>query len=327
MDTRMMFPALDTDVSLDVLKSRKIGLIGYGNQARAQAFNIRDSKFGVTIGLRAGSPHRTDALKDGFNVVELDALVRVCDLIMFLIPDSQHAAAFSAVASNLRLGQALGFAHGYTMHYKQLMPPPFVDVFLAAPKGVGEQLRRLFVQGSGVPVLIGVAQDVSGHALNLAAAYAKALGGGRPRAGIYLSSFAEETEADLFTEQVLICGGVSELLKKSFEVLLEFGFPPEAAYFETVNELKLLVDLIHERGIAGMYEFTSPTAQYGGLTRGPRVVNDAVKDEMRRILTEIQSGDFAREFADASRAAAVIQRLLAEIHDHPISQTREKLVE
>lgn len=323
----MKSPSFDSDISLDVLLLRKIGVIGYGNQARAQAFNLRDSKLSVTVGLRPTSPHRTDALKDGFPVLDLPALARSCDLLMFLIPDTQHAAAFAGIALELKPGQALGFAHGYTIHYGLIAPPAGVDVFLAAPKGVGEQVRRLFQQNQGVPVLVGVAQDATGYALDLATAYAKALGGGRSGAGIYLSSFAQETEADLFTEQVLICGGVSELIKQTFEVLIEAGFPPEAAYFETVNELKLLVDLIYEHGLAGMYRFASPTAQYGALTRGPRVINDATRAELRRILDEIRSGAFAREFADEATVIARLEQSFRDLENHPLTQTRRKLLQ
>jgi len=319
-------PLYEEDVSLEPLKGKEIGILGYGNQGRAQALNLRDSGLKVRVGLRTRSPRRAQATSDGLEVLTPEELAKKTDVLMFLLPDDAHAEVFQSIASRLRKGQALGFAHGFTIHYGVLTPPEWLDVFLVAPKGVGAQVRRRYSEGQGVPALVAVAQDYTGNALNLALAYGKGIGSARHDAGLYPSTFAQETEADLFTEQALLCGGVPELLKLTFETLIQNGYPPEASYFETVQELKLLVDLLVEKGLAGMYASISPTALYGGITRGQSLMNKTLKKKINRVLHDIQSGKFAREWLKMREKSPDIRdELLREARRHPLTLIHRKL--
>ena len=284
----------EADADLGRLANRTVAIIGYGSQGHAHAQNLRDSGVHVILGLRPGKSWDA-ATADGFTVVTVDEATRRANIVMILVNDEYQAKLFrEQIEPNLRPGKALAFAHGFNIHFKQIVPPPDVDVFMVAPKGPGHLVRRVYVEGKGVPCLIAIHQDASGEAKPLALAYAKALGG--TRAGVLETTFQEETETDLFGEQVVLCGGTTALVKAAFETLVEAGYQPEIAYFECLHELKLIVDLMYEAGIAGMRYSISDTAEYGDMTRGPRVISDEVRAEMRRILREIQSGQFAREW-------------------------------
>ncbi|MER3402199.1 MAG: ketol-acid reductoisomerase [Armatimonadota bacterium] len=303
----------DADASLELLKAKRVGLLGYGSQGHAQALNLRDTGIELVIGVRPGFSWER-AQTDGFPVMSIAEAVRTADVVMMLINDEAQPQVFAEqVAPALREGQALGFAHGFNIHFGQIRPPEWVDVVLVSPKAVGPQLRRLFVAGHGAPCLIAVHQDYTGDAKAIALAYARALGG--TRAGVYETSFAEECEADLFGEQVVLCGGVPALVRMAFETLVEAGYTPEVAYFECLHELKLITDLIYESGISGMESVISDTARYGALTRGPRVVDAHVREAMRTVLNEIRTGQFAREW------------LLENAVGRPVYQTLTRLSE
>ncbi|MEN3001569.1 MAG: ketol-acid reductoisomerase [Armatimonadota bacterium] len=309
----------DADAPMEVLQGKMIALIGYGSQGHAQAFNLRDSGLRVIIGVRqGGSWERAQA--DGFPVMSIPEAVREADVIMMLISDEHQPRVFAeSVAPYLRTGVALGFAHGFNIHFGQILPPPDIDVFLVSPKAVGPQLRRLFVAGHGAPCLIAIHQDYTGNAKAIALAYARALGG--TRAGVYETTFREECESDLFGEQAVLCGGVPALIKAAFETLVEAGYQPEIAYFECLHELKLIVDLIYESGISGMQFAISDTAQYGAMTRGPRLINETVRAELRRILSEIQTGQFAREWLLENQVGRPVFNALACAEaEHPIER-------
>jgi ketol-acid reductoisomerase len=281
------------DVDAKALKNARICVLGYGSQGRAHALNLRDSGFDVVIGVRKG-PSFTKAKKDKFKVAEPTAAVQDADLVAMLAPDLAQKDLYRSVIDHMKKGATLLFAHGFNIHFKQIKPRKDLDVVLIAPKGPGDLVRRQYEQGRGVPSLAAVYQDASRKAFKKALAYAHGIGG--TRGGVLKTTFAEETETDLFGEQAVLCGGATELVVKGFETLVEAGYQPEVAYFECMHELKLIVDLLHEGGIWKMHKFISETAKYGDLTRGPRVVTSKTKAEMRKILKEIQQGKFARQW-------------------------------
>ncbi|MCD6574429.1 ketol-acid reductoisomerase [Candidatus Aerophobetes bacterium] len=285
----------DNDANIEFIKEKVVGIIGYGNQGHAQALNLRDSGAKVLIGELEGSLGWEKAKEAGFEVMTAAEAAKKAEVIQILIPDEYQSELYKKdIAPYLEEGNALGFSHGFNITFYQIIPPENVDVFMVAPKSPGALLRRLYEEGRGVPSLIAVHQDATGKAKELALSYAKAIGS--TRAGVIETTFAEETETDLFGEQVVLCGGVTALIKNAFEVLVEAGYQPEMAYFECLNELKLIVDLIYESGISGMRKAISNTAEYGDLTRGPRIINSQVREEMKKILEEIRSGQFAREW-------------------------------
>ena len=285
----------DDDADLGLLAGRKIAVIGFGSQGHAHALNLRDSGLDVLVGLYPGSRSWASAEASGLRVGAVEDVAREADVIMVLIPDHLQRDVYEkAIEPALAEGKMLMFAHGFNIHFQQIAPPPFVDVTMVAPKGPGHLVRRVYEEGGGVPCLLAVHQDASEVARQLALAYAKGIGG--TRGGVLETTFLEETETDLFGEQVILCGGLSALIKASFETLVEAGYQPESAFFETMHELKLIVDLIYEGGLARMRYSVSDTAEYGDYSRGPRIITDETRAEMRRILEEIQTGRFAREF-------------------------------
>lgn len=315
----------ESSISKDILKDKKVAIIGYGSQGHAHANNLKDSGISVIVGLYEGSKSIEKAKKAGLTVKTVSEASREADVVMILVPDELQADLYKReIEPYMTNGKALAFAHGFNIHYNQIVPPKGVDVFLAAPKGPGHLVRSEYVKGMGVPTLIAVYQDASGKAKDLALAYACAIGGGR--AGIIETTFKEETETDLFGEQAVLCGGVSALITAGFETLVEAGYAPEMAYFECLHELKLIVDLIYEGGISNMRYSVSNTAQYGDLTRGPRIINESVKQEMKKILKEIQTGEFAREWILENKAGKPVFNSLTRIgKEHPIEQVGEKL--
>ena len=285
----------DADADLDLLKDRKIAVIGYGSQGHAHALNLKDSGLDVIVGLYPGSPSWKPAEEAGLRVSTVEDAAQQADIIMMLIPDQLQKDVYDrAIEPFLSEGKTLMFAHGFNIHFQQIQPPEFVDVTMVAPKGPGHLVRRVFTEGGGVPCLVAVHQDASEVAQQVALAYAKGIGG--TRGGVLETTFREETETDLFGEQVILCGGISALIKAAFETLVEAGYQPESAFFETMHELKLIVDLIYEGGLSKMRYSISDTAEYGDYSRGPRIITDETKAEMRRILDEIQTGKFAKEF-------------------------------
>lgn len=314
----------DADADMSILKEKTVAVIGYGSQGHAHAQNLRDSGVKVIMGLRLGKSW-SRAQTDGFEVYEVDEAARRADIIMMLVNDEFQSALYeSKIAPNLKEGSAMAFAHGFNIHFHQIIPPKTVDVFMVAPKGPGHLVRRMYTEGLGTPCLIAVHQDATGKARDLALAYAKALGG--TRAGVIETTFKEETETDLFGEQVVLCGGATALVKAGFETLIAAGYQPEVAYFECLHELKLIVDLMYESGITGMRYSISDTAQYGDMTRGPRIINEHVRAEMRRILKEIQTGQFAKEWILENRANRPVFRALAAADEnHPIEQVGRQL--
>src|ERR1700729_3524415 len=282
------------DVDKKALKGARIAVLGYGSQGRAHALNLKDSGFNVVVGLRKTGGSWKKAKRDGLAVAEPIEAAKGADLIALLVPDMAQAALYTEIKAALKPGAALLFAHGFNVHFKQIKARKDLDVVLIAPKGPGDLVRRQFQQGRGVPCLIAVAQDATGKAHARALAYADGIGG--TRGGVLETTFAEETETDLFGEQAVLCGGATELVVKGFETLVEAGYQPGVAYYECLHELKLIVDLLHEGGLAKMHQFISETAKYGDLTRGPRIINERVKNEMRKVLKEVQSGKFARQW-------------------------------
>ncbi len=315
----------DADVDKSVLEGKTIAVIGYGSQGRAQALNLKDSGHEVVVGLRPGGESWQRARQDGHKVASPADAAAAGDLIAILIPDmAQEALYREAIAPGLAAGKTLLFAHGFTIHYGRIAPPADVDVVMIAPKAPGDLVRREFERGRGVPCLLAVHQDASGQARARALAYAHGLGG--TAAGVLETTFAEETETDLFGEQAVLCGGVTELVTKGFETLVEAGYQPEVAYFECLHELKLIVDLMQEGGLAKMLRFISETAKYGDFTSGPRVIDAHVKERMREVLDDIRNGSFAREWilenqAGLPRYSAMLRRDL----EHPIEKTGERL--
>ena len=316
----------DKDADLSVAQNRKIAVIGYGSQGHAHANNLRDSGVDqVIVGLRAGSGSRIKAENAAFAVAEAAEAAADADLVMMLTPDELQPALYrDHIEPNLKEGAALAFAHGFNIHFELIEPREDLDVIMIAPKGPGHTVRSTYVAGNGVPSLIAIAQDATGQARNLALSYACAIGAGR--AAIIETTFREETETDLFGEQAVLCGGSAALVQAAFETLVEAGYAPEMAYFECLHELKLIVDLFYEGGIANMWYSVSNTAEYGGLTRGSRIVTDETKAEMKRMLDEIQSGQFAREFVSENLAGApgikARRRLTAA---HQIEEVGERL--
>ncbi len=291
----------DKDVTLDIIKDKTIAVIGYGAQGRAQALNLRDSKLKVVVAELPGTDNYKQAEKDGFEPQAADQAARQADIIHILTPDTIQAKVYkSQIEPNLKKGDALGFSHGFNIHFNQIVPSKGIDVYMVAPKGPGTLVREMYQTGQGVPALVAVHQDASQQAKKIALSYAKAIGA--TKAGVLETTFKEETETDLFGEQVVLCGGVTKLIQKGFETLVEAGYQPEIAYFECLHELKLITDLIYKKGIAGMREVVSDTAEYGDLTRGSRVIGEAVKKEMKVILGEIQSGKFAQEWISENEA-------------------------
>jgi ketol-acid reductoisomerase len=290
----------DDQADLSIIQNRRVAVLGYGSQGHAHALSLRDSGVDVRVGLPEGSRSRPKVEAEGLPVATPYDAVSDADVIMVLAPDTVQAKLYQeAIAPNIAEGDAIFFGHGFNIRYGLIKPPSGVDVAMVAPKGPGHLVRRQFVDGKGVPVLVAVEQDASGRAFDLALSYAKGIGG--TRAGALRTTFTEETETDLFGEQVVLCGGVSELIRAGFETLVEAGYAPEAAYFECLHELKLIVDMIYEGGLSNMWYSVSDTAEYGGVTRGPRIVNDATRAEMRRILGEIQDGSFAKEWVEEDR--------------------------
>ncbi len=317
----------EKDADRALIADRKVAVMGYGSQGHAHALNLKESGVDVRIGLRDGSGSKAKAEAAGLAVLSFADAAAEADVIMMLVPDTEQAAIYDeSIAPNLSEGDALFFAHGFNIRFGQIVPPETVDVAMVAPKGPGHLVRRTYEEGGGVPCLIAVEQDASGNAKGLALAYADAIGGSR--AGVIETTFTEETETDLFGEQVVLCGGVTELVRSSFQTLTDAGYQPEIAYFECLHELKLIVDLMYEQGIGGMRYSISDTAEYGDLTRGPRVIDDDVRAEMRKILGEIQDGSFAEEWIAESRAGREnFTRLEAEGQEHQIEQVGSALRE
>jgi ketol-acid reductoisomerase len=315
----------DDDADLSIIQGRKVAVIGYGSQGHAHALSLRDSGVDVRIGLPEGSKSRAKAADEGLRVVTPAEASAEADLIMILAPDTAQRHIYAeSIAPNLKSGDAIFFGHGFNIRYGLITPPKDVDVAMVAPKGPGHLVRRQFVDGKGVPCLIAVEQDPTGGAKALALSYAAAIGGAR--AGVIETTFTEETETDLFGEQAVLCGGMAALVQTGFEVLTEAGYAPEIAYFECLHELKLIVDLMYEGGIANERFSISDTAEYGDLTRGPRVVNAATKAEMKKILGEIQDGTFANEWvAEDDNGRPTFTKLQREGQEHPIEQVGEKL--
>jgi ketol-acid reductoisomerase len=294
-------PLYDDDADLSLLEGKTVAIIGYGSQGHAHALNLRDSGVNVVIGLREGSESAAQAQAEGLEVLPVAEAASRGDIVVVLVPDELHHDVFvNEVADGLAPGNMLIFGHGFSVLYGEVEPPAEVDVALAAPKSPGHMVRRQYEEGSGVPGLIAIEQDATGNAQALALAYAKGIG--CTRAGVFETTFKDETETDLFGEQAVLCGGASALVQAGFETLVEAGYDPQMAYFECLHELKLIVDLMYEKGLAGMRYSISNTAEYGDYTRGSRVVNEETKAEMKRILEEIQSGEFAREWIAENRA-------------------------
>ncbi|HEY7967649.1 MAG TPA: ketol-acid reductoisomerase [Solirubrobacteraceae bacterium] len=314
----------DDDADLGLLAGKTVAIIGYGSQGHAHALNLVDSGVSVVVGLREGSSSIEAAREAGLEVAGLVEAASRGDVVMILAPDELHHAVWEQLRDGIADGNALLFAHGFSIHYGEVEPPPGVDVALVAPKGPGHLVRRLFTEGSGVPGLVAVAQDATGNARALSLAYAKGIG--CTRGGVIETTFKDETETDLFGEQAVLCGGASELVQAGFETLVEAGYDPEMAYFECLHELKLIVDLMHEKGLAGMRYSISNTAEYGDYTRGKRVVTDETRANMRKILEEIQSGDFAREWIAENRAGQEnFKRMRAEQTDTQIEHVGAEL--
>ena len=316
----------DQDVNWDVIKNKKVAIIGYGSQGHAHALNLKESGIDVTVGLYEGSKSIEIAKKAGLKVATVPEAVKNADITMILIPDEKQADVYKAeIGPNLKPGSALAFAHGFNIHFKQIVPPANVDVFIVAPKGPGHLVRRTFVEGGGVPDVFAVEQDASGSCFDIALAYARGIGG--TRAGVIQTTFQEETETDLFGEQAVLCGGVTHLIQNGFETLCEAGYQPEIAYFETFHEMKLIVDLMYEGGMAKMRKSISDTAEFGDYTRGPRVANAETKKEMKKILSEIQDGTFAKEWLLENRAGgrAHFLAMRRQHAEHPIEKVGAKL--
>jgi ketol-acid reductoisomerase len=312
------------DVDRKALKGARIAILGYGSQGRAHALNLKDSGFDVVVGVRKNGSGWKKARRDGLKVAEPRAAVAGADLVAILIPDTAQKELYQSIKKDLKKGATLLFAHGFNIHFGQIKPRSDLDVVLIAPKGPGDLVRRQYQQGRGVPCLIAVAQDATGKAHARALAYAHGIGG--TRGGVLETTFAEETETDLFGEQAVLCGGATELVVKGFETLVEAGYQPEVAYYECLHELKLIVDLLHEGGLAKMHQFISETAKYGDLTRGPRIVNERVKNEMRKVLKEVQSGKFARQWLkENATGKSNYNRLLHQDIDRQIEKVGASL--
>lgn len=315
----------DKDADLSIIQGRKVAIMGYGSQGHAHALNLQESGVDVVVGLRADSASVAKARNAGLTVLEVEQAVRQADLIMVLVPDELQAALYrQQILPHIKQGAALAFAHGFNIHFEQIQPRADLDTIMIAPKGPGHLVRQTYVGGGGVPCLIAIKQDASGAAQPLALSYASAIGGGR--AGVIETTFKEETETDLFGEQVVLCGGTTALVQAGFEVLVEAGYAPEMAYFECLHELKLIVDLMYEGGIANMRYSISNTAEYGDFTRGPRIIDANTKQRMKDILKEIQQGEFAREFILENQSGAATMKARRRLgQEHPIEQVGARL--
>jgi ketol-acid reductoisomerase len=315
----------DDDADLHLLDGKTVAIIGYGSQGHAHALNLKDSGVDVVVGLRLESGSVAKAEAHGLEVLEPADAASRGDLVMMLVPDELHGQVWEeGVKDGIAAGNMLLFGHGFSIHYEQVVPPPDVDVALIAPKGPGHLVRRQYVEGSGVPCLVAVHQDPSGDALQTALAYAKGIGG--TRGGVIETTFKDETETDLFGEQAVLCGGMTELIRAGYETLVDAGYDPRLAYFECLHEVKLIVDLMYEKGIAGMRYSISNTAEYGDLTRGKRVISDATREAMKQVLAEIQSGDFAREWIAENRAGQEnFKRLREEQSRHQVEVVGKEL--
>jgi ketol-acid reductoisomerase len=315
----------EKDGDLKLLKNKSVAIIGYGSQGHAHAQNLRDSGVNVIVSDLKGTANYKKAVEAGFEPLPADEAAKKADMMMILLPDELQARIYrESIASGLEKGNAIMFAHGFNIHFRQIVPPDFVDVIMVAPKGPGNLVRNEFVAGRGVPNLVAVFQDASGKALKLGLAYSKALGG--LRAGTILTTFAEETETDLFGEQAVLCGGCTALVKAGFETLVEAGYQPEIAYFECMHELKLIVDLMYRGGISFMRDSISNTAKYGDVTRGPRIITDQTKAEMKRLLEAVRDGSFAREWILENQAnRPVFNALIARDKEHLIEKVGKNL--
>ncbi|HCO12149.1 MAG TPA: ketol-acid reductoisomerase [Desulfonauticus sp.] len=315
----------EQDADLSLLADKVVAIIGYGSQGHAHAQNLRDSGVNVIVGQRPGGANYLKAKEDGFEPISASEAAAKADVIQILVQDQYQPLVYEEeVLPNLTAGKVLVFSHGFNIHYNQIVPPKDVDVVMVAPKGPGHLVRREYVKGGGVPALVAVHQDYSGSALKYALAYAKGIGA--TRSGVIETTFAEETETDLFGEQAVLCGGVSALIRAGFETLVEAGYQPEIAFFECMHELKLIVDLLYEGGFKKMHYSISDTAEYGDYTRGPRVINEQVKAEMKKILAEIQNGEFAREWILENKAGTpAFMALRRKMHEHQIEQVGDTL--
>jgi len=314
------------DVKRDALDGQTIAVLGYGSQGKAHANNLRDSGYRVIIGARPGGPTAQAAAADGFEVEDFKAAASDAQLVCMMVPDMAQPAVFNMIEDELRAGDTLLFAHGFNVHFDAIKPSEDIDVIMVAPKSPGDLVRRQYQEGRGVPCLRAVHQDASGEAWDRALSYAHAIGG--THAGVLDTTFAEETETDLFGEQAVLCGGAAQLVMHGFDTLVEAGYQPEAAYFECLHELKLIVDLLYEGGMDKMYEFISDTASYGDLVSGPRILDDSVKARMKEVLTDIQDGTFARAWMDEYAAGSSdYQAMLESRRAHPIEDTGRKLRE
>ena len=315
----------DKDCNINDIKSKTIAVVGYGIQGRGQALNLRDSGLKVIVAQRPGGPNYEQAKKDGFKPMSVEEATKLADVMIILTQDHLQAEIYKkSIEPYLTKGKALAFSHGFNIHFKFIVPPKDVDVFMIAPKGPGALVRRQYEEGKGVPCLVAIHQNATGKALKIALAYAKGVGGSR--AGIIQTTFKEETETDLFGEQAVLCGGASELVKAGFETLVNAGYQPEIAYFECLHELKLIVDLIYEEGIQGMRKRVSDTAEYGDMTRGPRIVNARTRAEMQKILKEIQTGKFAKEWmAENKNGRKNFLKMRKAGDTHPIEKVGAKL--
>ena len=317
----------DKDADSKYIESLNVSIIGYGSQGHAHALNLKDSGVKVTVGLREGSSNAERAKKEGLEVLSIDKAVKQADIVMILAPDEYQADLFKkTIEPNLQDNAMLAFAHGFNIHFNQIQPNPKHDIFMIAPKSPGHLVRSTYLQGKGVPTLIAIKNDRSGNAKNVALAYASAIGGGR--AGIIETTFKEETETDLFGEQAVLCGGVTALVKAGFETLVDAGYAPEMAYFECLNELKLIVDLMYEGGMTEMRYSISNTAEYGDLTKGPFLIDEHVRTKMKEVLKDVQNGKFAKDFVNEIKTGSKeFDRLRKEGSDHQIEKTGKKLRE
>jgi len=314
----------DQDVDLSVLKDEVIAVIGYGSQGRNQSLNLRDSGIKVIVGCRPGKSEEL-AKEDGFETYSIDEATRRATIIYMLTPDMAHREVYEKyIKENLSPGKALCFSHGFSIHYKQVQPPPFVDVIMVAPKGPGLLVRENYLRGTGVPALIAVEQDYSGKAKQRVLGIAKAIGA--TRVGVIETTFKDETESDLIGEQTVLVGGLMELIKAGFEVLVEAGYPPELSYFEACNEAKLIMDLIYKSGITGMLKAVSDTAKYGGLVVGPKVIDEHVKENMRRVVEEVKSGAFAKKWIEEyENGTPTLKKLMSEMENHELEVVGKKM--
>ncbi|HEX2138184.1 MAG TPA: ketol-acid reductoisomerase [Woeseiaceae bacterium] len=314
----------ESDVDRSCLEGKRIAVLGYGSQGRAQALNLRDSGYEVTVGLRPAGPSWQKAEADGMTTEEPQEAVAGASLVAFLTPDMVQPELYASIAPRLDQGAAILFAHGFNIHYRRIAPRPDLDVVLIAPKGAGDLVRRQFVEGHGVPCLVAIHADRTGKAIDVALAYAQGIGGAR--AGVGETTFAEETETDLFGEQAVLCGGATELIVAAFETLVEAGYQPEVAYYECMHELKLIADLLHEGGLRKMHDVISGTAAYGDMTRGPRIVDAHARAQMKEALQEIRDGRFAREWiAEHESGQPEYRKMVQADLEHPIEEVGRRL--